>query len=495
MRTDPSREMRRRARLFGLLKREALAADSADDRLYWVSAAATFAWSYHFGLWRDDELEAAVEGLAREAAPGDTAAPRPGEVVHLTSTFSGAGGHAEGLLIWTGLRGAAVVSSEWEPSDTSGLGLPAHLCPPGLTPSERVAWLCAALARLRPEMVVLHILPNDVLALVAALAYRRAAGARVLAHDHADTSFWLGAGLVDRVVVCFPSRVPLARVLRRVEPEKISHVPLTSRTRGSAPVAREALGVPPGATLSLTVAAYYKMRPSGHWDYARALSRVMAEHPNHYHLIVGHGRGERELRGRLDSERVLWLGRRTDVDALLGAADFVVESFPLMGGLFRLDAMREGVPVVAISHPACPEIFDTGAFPADYPLLASSNEEIVRLCARLIRDAAFRGEVGEALRRRFAEHFSEGAVARALDDALKGVPADEPAGAQAYAPEVLAPVLMLSRPSLLAALNTAATALDYKPRMRGAFALRYKAAYAVEAVRHRLRGLRRRAED
>ena len=487
MQTSASRQVRKRARLYGQIKRSALRAADTDERLYWAAAAATFAWSHNFGVWRDDELEAVVEAASREFAPRERCAPRAGEIVYLVSTFSGGGGHTETLMVWSQQAGSAVVSSELEASDASLLSIPVHLCPRDLGPTPRIEWLCRKLAELRPETIILHILPNDVLALTAALAYRRSSGARVMAYDHADVFFWLGAGLVDRVLVSFPSRLEFAHHVRGVPRERLTLVPLTSRERGSPRLAREALGVPPGATLSLTVAAYYKMRPDGHWDYARTLARIMSRHPNHYHLIVGHGQGERPLRRHLKSERVRWLGRRTDVDALLRISDFVVESFPLMGGVFRLDAMREGVPVLAIAHPACPDIFDTGALPADYPLVAQSNAEVERLCARLVEDEALRGEVGASLRRRFERHFSEAAVGRALRDALLSIPTPAPRHDQPFdlsrAPEALTP----GPCRFHVALSRAIGALNYSPAMKGTVAARYWAAYAAEALGLRLR--------
>lgn len=483
------RQLRKRARLFARLRREALHARDAEARLYWVAAAATFAWSHNFGIWRDDGLESVLDEVAGEFAPAGGCAPAAGGAVHVVSMFGGGGGHAEALIMWGRAVGSAVVSSEWETSDMSGLGLESHLCPRGLPPAERVGWLCRKLCELRPETVILHIFPNDVAALAAALAYRRASGARLLLHDHADTSFWLGAGLVDRVVVCFPSRLPFARDARGVPPEKLSLVPLTSRRRDSAPVTRESLGVPPGATLSLTVGAFYKMRPDGHWDYARTLSRVMERHPRHYHLMVGAGAGGEEIRRRLGSERVLWLGLRTDVDALLKVSDFVVESFPLMGGLFRLDAMREGVPVLAVAHPRCPELFDTGAFPADYPLLARSNEEVERLCARLIEEEGLRRTVAASLRERFEEVFSEAAVARALGEALGGVPTPFADARHSYDFSETAAALSPGPCRLHAAMNLAGAALNYSPPLKGALGLGYRAAYVYEALKLRLRGL------
>ena len=193
-----------------------------------------------------------------------------------------------------------------------------------------------------------------------------------------------------------------------------------SRERNSAPVSRAELGVPDGATLSISVGNYPKFMPDGYFDYAATVGRLMDEHPTHYHIIVGHGPRGDELKGHLKSERVLWLGKRTDVDALLAASDFVIESFPLMGGLFRLDAMKAGRVLVAVSHPAWPAAYDTDAFAEDYPFVAASNEQVLEHCRSLIADESLRRAAGESLRARYEATFTRDRFSSALNGALQG---------------------------------------------------------------------------
>jgi glycosyltransferase involved in cell wall biosynthesis len=307
-----------------------------------------------------------------------------------------------------------------------------HLCPRQLTPTQKVSWLYERLRETRPAKVLLDAFPNDVLGLAAAVMYRAASGAELILYDQGETFFWCGSSLVDQVFEWREAGAHIARALRGIDAGRIHVVPPASRSRHSAATSRAELGVPAGSTLSLTVGNYSKFRPDGHFDYAAALDRVMAERPAHYHLIVGYGQHEDELKSRLKSGRVLWLGRRTDVDALLEACDFVVESFPLMGGIFRFDAIRVGRPVVAVSHPAWHLAFDTGALPPDYPFIASSDDEVVEHCRTLIADEALRLRVGASLRRRYESTFSPENFSAVLNDAIGGV------GAQAAPTETAA---------------------------------------------------------
>ena len=48
--------------------------------------------------------------------------------------------------------------------------------------------------------------------------------------------------------------------------------------------------------------------------------------------------------------KIRFLGWRTDYIELLTAADFVIDSYPVGGGVFPLEAMHLGIPVVSFRH-------------------------------------------------------------------------------------------------------------------------------------------------
>jgi glycosyltransferase involved in cell wall biosynthesis len=430
LKQHPARaELRRRRAVFEKFKRRGLTAEARcrfDDALFWLIAAATTAWMHPFGLWVDAEVEAALSRIAR-SLPKRHVGLKPEALVVQTSFLIDGGGHAELILMTLEEaegREKAVVSSEWLDSHSLGPGVldslpcPSSLCLRHLSPSRKVVWLYARLCELAPAKVILNTAPNDLIG-VTALAMYKETGAEVLYYDQADCSFWVGTTLADRVLAWRDFGVSAAVTLRGIEPDSIRLVRPCASERRSPPVDRSTLGVPEGATLSLTVGNYPKFRPDGHFDYAETLGRLLDEYPNHYHVIVGHGPGERELKARLSNNRVVWLGLRRDVDALLAVSDFVIESFPLMGGLFRHDAMKAARPVVAVSHPAWPEAFDTDAF-GDYPFVAASNEEVLAHCRALIDDDALRTATGEALRRRYEALFSREGFSSALNEALLG---------------------------------------------------------------------------
>lgn len=495
--------MRRRAAAYETAKAKVIGAETADEALYWSYFAATIAWLYPFDHWCDAEIDAVLQGVAADLDfASQPMEPDRESLTHLISTTGDGGGHVEVLLFWSELFGTNIIATEWDDAhrlsekEPAAPVLPLYRSPRTARPVEKVRWIFDKLAQTRPAKLILHIDPNDAVAVVACLAYRRASGAQIILYDHADTFFWLGASLLDRVIEFRPVGATVAHFKRGISREKISHVPLTSRDRHSADVTRDSLDIPPNATVSLTVAAYYKTKPDGHWDYAQTISRILEEHPHHHHLMVGHGSSADEamLRERLLNPRVHWLGKRTDIDALLRVSDFVIESFPLMGGTLRLDALREGRPVVAISHPAWPLIFDTGAFWSNYPFVASSNDQVAGLSNTLIADPNLRAATGARLKARFEEHFSHEVIARSLKEALAG---------KAFEDGVVEPPIydsprfinLLNRGPLntLAIQGMAKADLGYEPPQGAVARVNYFAGYTREALRRRLRQLKERA--
>lgn len=439
-------EIARRRALFETAKGRAVQSSDTDAKLYWFGLAATIGWKCHFGQWRDAEIDAALAEIAATLCPQTKpSGSRVGHVVHLTSNILDGGGHTEVILTWREMMEKwggieqHFISSEWFDSRSVGAGnldkLPqerTHLCSRRLTPAQRVAWIYERLAAIRPETIVLHINPNDVMSLCAVLMLRRNFQTKVIFFDHADHTFSVGMSCADRVIEQRPAAARLTAAYRGVAPEKIYVVPLTSRTRPlQAELSRTLFGIPEDATVSMTVAALYKLRPNKQWDYGVTLRKLLERQPTHYHLMVGHGAAdvEAEIKRELSGEaqkRVVWLGRRTDLDALFGIADFLIESFPLMGGMLRLDAMRAACPVVAVTTRGWSVFADTGVFGEDYPLVAESEEEVLKFSRMLIEDESLRATLGGQLKERFRTYYSETVVSNLLRAAIEGDPSVVP---------------------------------------------------------------------
>lgn len=152
--------------------------------------------------------------------------------------------------------------------------------------------------------------------------------------------------------------------------------------RSAVDACRSDLGIPDGCNVVIMVAA---LRPEkAHEAFLEAARSLSNSIENIRFLIVGGGPREEDLRklaARLSiQDRVLFLGRRSDIPVLLHLADVlvlpshsVVETLPLV----VLEAMAAGLPVVASSVGSVPEVVrdgETGILipPADSQALATA---------------------------------------------------------------------------------------------------------------------------
>lgn len=131
-------------------------------------------------------------------------------------------------------------------------------------------------------------------------------------------------------------------------------------------------------------------------------------HPDARLVIAGEGSLRGELEGRAAalhvSDRVVFLGWRTDIDRLNRAFDvFLMPSLWEGFGLVLLETMACAVPVIASRVSAIPEIVVDG----ETGLLAPPRDSAALTAAldRMLRDSAVRTAMGAAGAARVRDHF------------------------------------------------------------------------------------------
>ncbi len=148
------------------------------------------------------------------------------------------------------------------------------------------------------------------------------------------------------------AHIPTARL--RCEPGGID----VERFAGARPVSRESLGLPPGVPLLIWTGRLDPVKGLSTLLEAMTLSPLPAETRL---LLVGDGQERANIQRRIAelglAVRVVMLGRRGDVPALLKTADVFVlpsrtEGYPNA----LLEAMAAGLPVVATAVAGCRDI-------------------------------------------------------------------------------------------------------------------------------------------
>ncbi|MBC7230050.1 MAG: glycosyltransferase family 4 protein [Actinobacteria bacterium] len=226
--------------------------------------------------------------------------------------------------------------------------------------------------------------------------------------NHADSEFWLGASSCDHYVDFRTIGAELSLRERGVASTRV--IPLTTDL-ARVPDIRASLGIPRRATLSLFLSSIWKAMTDPGFCFFRAVSHILEKHPHHYHLFLTVPPEPETLAGLMPMERdaarrFMITGPYADLRPFYSSSDFLVETFPVVGGTVRVEAMAMGLPVVAFSHPEQPLYSSTDALGPDYPYTASSEEDVERIASFFIEDAAARQACGSRLRERFRDTAS-----------------------------------------------------------------------------------------
>ncbi len=375
-------------------------------------------------------------GARIDAAPSTSGARRGPRVLHVITTLSPGGAEHHLLALVRGqvsrgcearvayLKGGGELTARFLEAGAvevrkTALERPRHL--PGC-----VAALRRLMAHVRPDVVHTHLLKANCVAGIAArsLTTRRPV---VIASKHNDEHHLrrrlvgLTHGAISRL--CDDHVIALSDHVRsfvsrhgRVDSRRISRVyygfdPEIYPARPRTDIRRE-LSLPGDAFLFGIVARITEQK--GHLDLLEAFARVVERRPATRLLIVGGpGYDLRFLRAvelgvsRLELEdRVIMTGARPDAFSIIGQLDCLVMPSHWEGfGMVFLEALYQGVPVVATIAGAIPEVVRHGidgllARPADPASLAETMDEMIE------RHAVFHKRLEETGRRDVLRRFS-----------------------------------------------------------------------------------------
>ena len=319
----------------------------------------------------------------------------------------------------------ATITAADVPVHVAGMSNPVD--PRGLSRAMQVV------RRFRPHVIHTHLRCAD---LWGPLLARSAGGARLLTtiHNSADHYFEPGEaiGRAEASIYTWASKLSprpyaaishavaedIARHLGKRRSVTVVHNAIDCRGLEDALIRdrrqmRTELDIAQEATVFLCAARLEFQK--GHANLLRAFAEVQKSYPQALLLLAGEGSQRETLEALRDElklgDTVRFLGERSDVPELLGAADIAVSASIYEGfGISLIEAMALGVPVIATRVGGVPEFIrdrQTGILTTP-DNCAELAQDMLQLC----RDAALRTTLAENGRKYVREHFD---IARMID--------------------------------------------------------------------------------
>lgn len=428
------------------LKSKAIAAfreGKFEQALDYAYVAATYAWNIHFGIWYDEELEHLLskigEYIQKEKCrfkynmnKNRRMQKDVKNIAYVVSFLSEVGGHSEVLRQWISILSDLVDNQYLYITNVSNLptrysylddfgnrGIIVKQLSYNDSYIDRIKELINYFESDLPDLTILFINPNDVIAVTALLSIPNRP--YVIYFNHADHVFWLGRNIIDLLVEWRSESVKYSVKFRKIGKSCI--VPLTTNIKPQK-TPKIFYGIPENSTLSISIGSFYKVLGDPEWDYFKTIEELLEKFPNHYHLFVTNPPPQDVLEKYLPTDpdirrRFIIDGPLPHLESVYGAADFLIETFPCVGGMVRVEAMACGLPIVAIRNKKFSLLSETDALPPTYPFTASTEKEVVEYSSKFIEDSELRDQVGAWLYRYYKQKFSPEKVHEILSDVIK----------------------------------------------------------------------------
>ena len=261
----------------------------------------------------------------------------------------------------------------------------------------------------RPTLVTFQLVPDGLFVpRRRRLVYRwmRSRGQRWIAvSDH-------GRRLIGALYRMDPATIGVVRNGAPSAVENANCEPLGKRT-----TVRTELGFSVDASVLLSVGRLHAQK--GQADLVSALGGVHAERPDVRLVVAGDGPEQERLNELVDTlglqEAVRLLGHRTDVGALMDAADIFVFPSHFEGTPFAmLEAMAHGLPVIAAAFGGVEEILDDGRSGILVPV--GRADALRAAIIEALADPERLARLGAAGRERAAAFSQKAMIAATMDE-------------------------------------------------------------------------------
>ncbi|MBI4242743.1 MAG: glycosyltransferase [Planctomycetes bacterium] len=408
-----------------------------ENSLNYICSCGAFAQMYATGIWYDDELENLISDIGNSLAEkidrsnsGELTSPKQ-KIIYVASFLTDTGGHSEICRMWikmlnenfkqylfvTGAPWSGIAEYSQIPpefiSKLDGADLNAEVIG-GTTYIERIINITKKIGEVKPDFVVLFIVPGDVIALcsLAILRHCFKEKFRVVYYNHTNISYWMGKQLTDIIVDYSEPSAYLARKFKGCKGD-IRIVPLTTDAHLRNHHIKPSLTRISGQTISVSIGRPWRLYSDGTWNFFETIKKILEENPNHLHILLTLRADfiEKEISvWRKDiRERLMIIYNESNPVKYYKISDFYIDTFPFSGGQGRIEAISTGLPILIIDNQQLKLIGHVGKFllkNENYRYVAKNNGEVVQYANELITDPEIRKNLRQLMNETFAKYYS-----------------------------------------------------------------------------------------
>ena len=381
--------------------------NSYNDAIKYTISAAS--WAYNFNnIYADPEAEGLLKSISETIVEArNIESPIPNRCVLVDSFLIDNRGlsqqylramianNMEILVVFTNAGGSVGKDTLKEIQGYAKASILTF--PKGTDYFEQTRRAVERIADFSPAHIFLHLIPWDMVALMACHAIK---GSKIYNINLTDHTYWMGASFIDYNLEFRPYGMTISFEKRGLRQEQLIGLPYYP----IAPVKAEFAGLPElpvDAVKVFTGGALYKML--GKDDiFFRIMDCVLSVSPNVYIMVAGFNNDNRfdeKCVAMKNGDRVIQIGVRRDIDEVFKRCDIYLGTYPMTGGLMSQYAAKHKKPIIAFHNEgdvmnAVEEFVDY--YGSGYKSL-SSFDELTVYASKLIHDKAFREEEGNRL--------------------------------------------------------------------------------------------------
>lgn len=428
--------------LYNSIKDRAISAFNKNEfekSLDYIRTAALLSWQCHCGLWYDSELEFLLKGIGekyKNVSNGGNGCSSGKKIVYLTSAVN-VGGLTILLNQWIKLlkydfeEKIVYVTNSYtskkpfycDDTTFSDPELKFYNLDYKKKYTERIKELIKLLNDVSPDYIVLFIDPDDVIAVSAISALE--GNHQIIYVNHSDHAFWLGQNFID-TLACFRKEGAIyAKHYRNIDNSCV--IPISTNIKPEKMFSREDFDIDKDSTISISVGTFPKVLGDKNPNYFHTITGLLKQFPNHYHFFITNPPDKNELEKYLPDrpsirKRFIIDGPFSNLSPYYEIADFLIETFPITGYTVQVEAMASKLPIVAYKNKS--PLFSSAGNISSYPFIASTENEIIKFSAKLIKDTELRAEIGNRLHDYYLKELTTKETYSLLKDMINNKPQD-----------------------------------------------------------------------